>query len=201
MYSNYFDVVIIPPLNIREYAIQISQQIGGKGKGEFVLGRNRFIPHISLYHIPVKKRQITEFKKTLKKIISESKKGNLNLKNLKAPKEGSLWIEVNRPQWLVNLHQKIVEETLVFSDPEFNAKKVWGSTYNAIQKNLIHEYGSPYVGRYFQPHITLTILKDKESNWKKVVFQPKKFRVSSVSVYQLGPYHSCQKKIFTIRKS
>lgn len=201
MYKNYFDAVIIPSLEVREYAIQISQQAGEKGRGEFVLGRSRFIPHISLYHIPVKKRQVPALKKTLKKIISESKMGILELKKIKAPKEGSLWIEVSRPQWLVKLHQRVVNETLQFRDPQFNAGKVWGSHYNSFQKNLIKKYGSPYVGRYFQPHITLIVFKGEKGDWPKVTFHPKKFKVSSVSVYQLGPYHSCQRKVFTIGKS
>ncbi|NIT21391.1 MAG: DUF1045 domain-containing protein [Candidatus Aminicenantes bacterium] len=199
-YKNYFDVVITPPAPVKEYVIQISQKIAKQEDGEFVLGKTRFVPHISLFHIPIKKAQLPEIKQKIKKVLSDSRLGLLRLKKITVLKETLVWIQVSRPQWLVNLHCKIVQETMPFRDPDFDAMKAWSNQYNSSQKKLIKIYGSPYVGRFFIPHITLTVLNLKNANPGEIPFKPKKFRVSSISLYQLGPHHSCEKRIFTLKK-
>jgi len=196
--THYFDIVIVPPPLEKNYAIKLSREIGRGGKGEFVLGRSEFIPHISLYHIPVNQRKTKEFLSVLKRILIDGKLGILTLKRIKIPKEGSIWIEVTKPRWLEHLHQRVVKETSEFRDTKFDVREAWGKNYNFLQKKLIVKYGSPYVGRFFQPHITLTVLRDKNPIAKVIKFKQMRFKASSVSVYRLGPHHSCQKKLLSI---
>jgi len=197
-YTHYFDLVIVPPALEKNYAIKLSREIGGGGKGEFVLGRSQYIPHISLYHIPVNHRKIREIFSVLKRIVLGSKLGLLTLKRIKIPKEGSIWIEVSKPQWLEHLHQRIVRETSEFRDTKFDVLEAWGEHYNSQQRKLIVKYGSPYIGRFFQPHITLTVMREKNPMEKGIKFKQMRFKASSVSVYRIGPHHSCQKRLLSI---
>jgi hypothetical protein len=50
IWSDYFDVVILPPPAVRDQAIALSRQLKKYG-GRFVLGKTRFLPHISSAHI------------------------------------------------------------------------------------------------------------------------------------------------------
>src|SRR5262245_59901987 len=52
-WPNYFDVVILPSAAVRDHSIALSRKLQKYG-AKFVLGRRRYLPHISLYHIPVK---------------------------------------------------------------------------------------------------------------------------------------------------
>ena len=195
---NYFDIVIIPPPLEKNYAIKLSREIGGGGKGKFILGRSQYVPHISLYHIPVSNRKIKELHNVLKNILVATKLGILTLKKIKIPKEGSIWIEVSKPLWLEELHKRVVKGISGFRDTKFDVREVWGKNYNLLQEKMIVKYGSPYIGRFFQPHITLTVLRDKYSKEKGIKFKQMRFKTSTVSVYHVGLHHSCQKKLFSV---
>jgi hypothetical protein len=60
VWTNYFDIVILPPPPVRDYAIDLSARLKKYG-GRFVLGKRRYIPHVSLYHIPVRPENFPAF--------------------------------------------------------------------------------------------------------------------------------------------
>ena len=196
-YRNYYDIVIAPPPLEKNYAIRLSREIGGGGVGEFVLGKSHYIPHISLYHIKVAKGNIRKIHNSLKRILSDTKLGMLTLRRIKIHKEGFVWIEVSKPKWLEDLQQRVVKDTSEFRDTKFDVKGAWGGDYSVLQKELMIKHGSPYIGRFFHPHITLTVLRDNFMV-KGIKFKQMRFKASSVSIYHLGPFHSCQKKLLSV---
>lgn len=198
LFKNYYDVVIIPPVRLRNSAIRLSRQVADRYDGAFKLGNSRFVPHISLYHIAVEPRRLSEFRETLKRIVKGVPFRSLRIIGIKQIKEKSVWMEISRPRWLLNLHREILKETFKFQDPAFPARRVWMEYDSAAAKRNIKRYGSPYVDRLFQPHITLTVLEQKVPDLKNIKTKKESFQVHSVSVYQLGPHHTCHKKIFTV---
>src|ERR671922_9628 len=105
IWRNYFDVVILPPPAVRDHAIALSKELERYG-GKFVLGKRRFIPHISLYHIPIRPENFAAFSRTVQEIASRHHGGDLQLRSVGMP-----LLMTGKPKWLKQLHLNIVKQT------------------------------------------------------------------------------------------
>src|SRR5688500_18510297 len=78
LWPRYYDVVIIPPAPVQEHAIRLSRRLHRVG-GNWSLGTRAFIPHISLYHIPVRDADFDAFGEELESIVSGFRAGQLEI--------------------------------------------------------------------------------------------------------------------------
>src|SRR5689334_9164775 len=84
LWPGYYDVVIIPPVSVQRYAIDLSRRLHKLG-GKWSLGRNAFIPHVSLYHIPVGDHDWAPFLEALQVIAAEAPTGELETTGFNMP--------------------------------------------------------------------------------------------------------------------
>jgi 2'-5' RNA ligase len=198
IWRNYFDVVILPPKAIRDHAIELSRQLAQHG-GKFVLGKRRFLPHISLYHIPVQPENFAAFSETVEQVAARHPGGDLRLRSLEVP-----FLMTDKPKWLKQLHLDIVNQTSKFFDWKYGSATTWKLEY--VPPNLrtraqayLERFGSPLIDAAFRPHITLTTLETKPATKAValVAFEPMTFHVDEISICELGTSHSCQRKIAT----
>lgn len=199
IYKNYYDVVILPSKKANDYAIGLSSQLA-KYDSELILGRKKYLPHISLYHIPVKPDDFNEFIAELEKIAKGQKIKKLKLKELKPfwPHH-SVMLMTDKPQWLSSLSFNIIKRTLKYFDRGYGVEKLWHiENLSLAMRVQIKKYGTPLAGRYFMPHITLGVFSDREKmiqGYKTVKPKHMSFEVSRIFVCQLGEHHTCQKII------
>jgi 2'-5' RNA ligase len=168
--------VILPPPAVRDHAIELSNELKRYGS-KFVLGKRRFMPHISLYHIPVRPADFDAFSEVVAEVASRRRGGELRLSSIDMP-----LLLTTKPRWLTQLHLSIVKQTIKFFD----------SSSEHLPSNLrMRAQGA------FRPHITLTSFQDR-SVAKRIPspsFEKMSFHVDEVSVCELGPSHSCQRTI------
>src|SRR5262245_57171303 len=119
VWRGYYDIVIIPPASVQGYAIDLSRQLRRLG-GNWSLGRRRFIPHISLYHIPVQKADFDSFIAELRN-VARIPAGELKLTGFDMPV-----LTVSKPRWLANLHWNVVRRTSQYFDANYGAEETWG---------------------------------------------------------------------------
>ncbi len=197
IYKNYFDIVILPPKEIRDYAINLSKQLY-KHNSKWVLGKESFLPHISLFHIPVESKNFDNFVSELEKIVKGFKAGKLKINNLMLWKPHfAILLMTDRPEWIRKLYLKIIRRTLKHFDWDYEVEKIWhlSKPPKLMQKNL-KKYGTPMVGRYFIPHITLGMFrneKDLIEGFNKLKLKKYDFKPDSIYICELGKSHSCQK--------
>lgn len=198
IWRNYFDVVILPPRNVRDHAIALSKKLEKHG-GKFVLGNLRYIPHISLYHIPVRKNDFEEFREEVRKLSVSSKGGELKLSGIDMP-----LLMTSRPPWLKKLHRDVVKRTIKYFDWKYGAQDTWrmelfASNLKVRAKGYLENYGSPMIESLFNPHLTLTIFEDNAApkDIPPLKFEPMSFHVDNITICELGPSHSCQRIIET----
>jgi len=202
-YKGYYDVVILLPPAVRDEAIRLSRAVKRRTPASFVLGRRKFIPHISLYHVPIAARDFPTFRQVLERIISQSRLGTLAVQEIASRGGSSLWLGVTNPAWLKRLHRQVLNEIALLRNRRFNASRTWGGGYSERRRELIQRYGAPSVGRFFRPHITITSLRDDRDAprvLKALRVRPQSFGVTSISVCELGSHHTCHRIVFTIRK-
>lgn len=203
IHKNYFDIVILPTKEIRDYSIALSKQLHKHGS-DWTLGRKSFLPHVSLYHILIRKDDFRDFIVELKKTIKGFRMGRLKVRDLMSLKsDRSVLLMTDKPEWLKNLHLKIIRKTLKYFDWDYGVERLWHINHwpKAMQKN-IKQYGTPMVGRHFIPHITLGVLnseKDADRTFNKLKLRKYNFKPISIYVCKLGKNHTCQKVVEEIR--
>src|SRR5215203_7546480 len=159
LWPGYYDVVVLPPSPVREQSLELSKRLHRMG-GEWRLGKRDFLPHISLYHIPVQDRLVEPFLSELQKIANTTHWGRLEMTGFDMPV-----IMVSKPDWFSDLHQRILRRTVRFVNWEYKPKKSWcldrfSGRRLAFAKTYLQRYGTPMVGMNFRPHITLSSFKN-----------------------------------------
>jgi len=198
LWPNYYDVVVLPPAEVQDHAITLSRQLE-RYNSKFVLGTARYIPHISLYHIPVRAEQFDAFSREVGNVAENSAGGTLRLVSLEMPV-----LMTDKPDWLSRLHEAIVARTCRFLDRDYGAEATWNVDYLpaalvAPAARYLKEFGSPLINEVFRPHITLTSFEDKSITQQipPLDFTGFSFEVDAIAVCELGPSHSCQRIVAT----
>src|SRR3954470_824549 len=119
VWPGYYDVVILPPAPVRDHAIQLSQKLYRMG-GLWRLGKRAFLPHVSLYHIPVRDEEFEPFLNELQLIVNSTRWGSLETTAFDMPV-----MMVSKPEWLRKLHHRIVRRTVRFLNRKYAVEKTW----------------------------------------------------------------------------
>jgi 2'-5' RNA ligase len=194
IWKNYYDVVILLPKEISDYAIKLSKERAKYGT-RWILGRNSFIPHISLYHIAVKPKNfpafITEIKNTVKGFLPGYLKTTVISENT---------LDFDKPEWIKKLYLKIIYRTVKHFDWDYGTNNLWRfpNGRNKTEASFIKKYGTPLVSKNFKPHVTITRYKDKPPEIKNKKAKKFKFRPKEIYICELGPSHSCQRIVHKI---
>lgn len=197
IWENYYDVVILPSKEVSDYAIKLSSQLHKYGT-LWVLGKKSFIPHISLYQIPVKPKDFNDFVNELETIAKGFRAGKLRVEKLKLWKpHRSVCMYTDKPEWIKKLYLKIIKKTLKYFAWNYGLEETWNVAKQSklLTKNF-KKYGTPMFGRYFMPHITLGVFRDDKDIIKafsELRLKKYTFEVKSIFVCELGENHSCQR--------
>jgi hypothetical protein len=194
VWKNYFDVVILPPPDVRDYSIDLSARLQNYG-GKFVLCKHRYIPHISLYHIPVRPEKFEAFSREIQKISGAFAGGELNLRSIELP-----LLMTDKPKWITRLYLDVINKTKKYFDWSYGAEDTWKmgllpANLRSRAQGYLKTFGTPLMGAAFRPHITLTGFEDISVVRKipPMTFKPMSFDVDAIHICELGPFHSCQR--------
>jgi len=203
MTGDYHDVVILPPAALRGYAISVSRRIAQRFGSPLILDEQRARPHISLYHIAAPRSLAQEFKEALAKVSRQTAPGMLEVTGVHIYRDfGSIAIEISKPEWLRRLYLKIIHQINPLRDAGFDHERAWDAErLSPGERRFIARYGTPLVGRYFIPHITVTALKDRsqlEAAAAMVKPPRTQFKVESLHVCLQGPHHTCRQVLYEI---
>ncbi|MEK7644604.1 MAG: hypothetical protein AAB390_04865 [Patescibacteria group bacterium] len=196
-WKNYFDIVILPPEEVSEYAIGLSKKLG-RFETKWALGKRSFIPHISLYHIAVMPKNYATFIAEIERTVENFSSGYLRTTVI----EPNL-LMFDKPKWIKELYLNIIKNTLKYYDWDYGTDAHWPLNHfpKKMRKNgkrFMEKYGTPMVGTNFRPHITLTDFITQPPGLKTNNAKSFKFRPRFIYVCELGPSHSCQRIVTKI---
>jgi 2'-5' RNA ligase len=191
-WPGYYDIVILPPPPVRKLAISLSRELRRSG-GRWSLGTREFLPHISLYHIPVLHRDLDAFLIDLQALVETASFGDLETAEFDMPV-----LLVSKPDWLRSLQGRVVHRTLKFFNWKYGAERKWSLDRFSgrrlkFARYYLKKFGSPMMGMNFRPHITLSSFKGAEPADIHFDIQRMRFPVDRLYVCELGPSHSCQR--------
>lgn len=192
IWKNYFDIVILPSEEISDYAIKLSRELAQYGT-KWTLGKQSYIPHISLYHIAVKPKKFYAFVSEIQNTIRNFSPGYLKT----TVTEPNL-LMFDKPAWIQKLYLKIIKNTLKYSDLDYRTDDYWSLSHfpkrmRRVGARFIKKYGTPMVGPNFRPHVTLASFSGNAPKLKIKKTKDFRFKPDHIYVCELGPSHSCQR--------
>jgi len=166
--------------------------------GKWVLGKRKFIPHISLYHIPVNPVDFPAFTAAIADVLKRSNPGRLQTTSIR-----SNLLMLDKPEWIRKLYMRIIKQTLPYFDWNY-PRELWrldGSNRINSKHQYYAKYGTPMAGINFEQHITLTVFKEDIDRCEvpELKFEHHEFAVERIAICELGPSHSCQRIVQQIR--
>ena len=194
--SECLDVVILPSAGIAREAIAASRLLARRFGSPLLLGQVGALPHISLYHIAVSKENVSDFRQRVGEIAARTQAGELQVIGIHLYREfGSIAIAMSKPRWLQRLYLRIIHETNELRDLRFDNDRAW--RYERLspgQRAWTDRYGTPLVGRFFTPHITIGVIPDRDQlQAASALISPtrRSFKVSELAICEQGPHHTC----------
>jgi len=186
------DVVLLPDDAMTEQAIAISARLYEKERGAFKLGREDYLPHVTLAMGVLDEGGVEKAGEMLKKIAVETKPLSLKAEKLEALVSlvgGFVFcIEVGKSPELKNIHQKVAESFIPFltfdSSPDIFVEP---ATIQEGTMRFIKNFPKKFDWNEYHPHITIGRGSAEEA------FTPSNFSTPTLALCQLGQFCTCRK--------
>lgn len=113
-------------------------------------------PHLNLYDLSVPRGNLELIIRKVREISESQKSFEVGIKKVNYFPFGLFFLEINKNDALDGLHKRVIEEIAKLKgeciDEDYLAPH---RKYSEKQKELLIQYGNPYVLDQFQPHITI----------------------------------------------
>jgi len=150
------NIVLLPPKELSEKIGRFVRKLSKIYKLQMAVDNKKLLPHISLLHIKTLPSRLSAIIETIKAI---SQKHQAKPIKLAKPKIGSDYFASNLAQskTLMALHKEVVLKIHQFKT---GFSSVGNRKGKRLERLYIKKYGAGNILKYFQPHITLGIVKN-----------------------------------------
>lgn len=195
-----YDIVVIPPKDIAEQAIEMSRALE-RFDSFFVLDDETFHPHISLYHVPFDEATLETVTGVVGEIAAATQSFFLKQETY-YPDQG-VWVGVRyvADKAILDLHTAVIEATkgyrVVEDDARYKAR--WADLSPGQRKNIEDSGWQDAFTAYF-PHISFTKLKQPRRD--VLAHLPQRdfsFLADHIGLYELGADGTCTKLVADFR--
>ena len=198
------NTAFIPPKEISEKAIELSKAISSSAEAYFVLDGINFYPHITIYPPEYPEGSITEVLEAVEKTSGSLNSLKFKFKNIDSG-QGYLGVAFEHSEEIQQTHEKIVSALNPLREGRVRDKYVeYYMEFNSGQLQNIEKYGYPGAMDLYNPHLTITRLKD-ENKAKEILSTIKwdipEFTINKIGVYKMGEHGTCRElvKEFNLR--
>ncbi|MBU0597739.1 2'-5' RNA ligase family protein [Patescibacteria group bacterium] len=181
------DIVLLPPKEIWEWAVQLSKEIGSNSeRAEFL--DNTHLPHITLVQAYVKQDDSEKINHTIEEILKHFSTLSLIVEEIIS--EGS-WVafRINKTEELMKLHINLVDAIQEYEQDLSRDAFILdsGEKVTDFAVNWVNNFRKNVSYNNFIPHITLG------KNYEPEQMKPKNFTVDRLAVCHLGNHCTCRK--------
>ena len=198
------NTVFIPPEEVSEKAIELSKVIGNQADTYFILDGINFYPHITIYPPEYPEENISKVLEVVEKTSGSLNSLKFKFKNIDSG-QGYLGVAFEHSEEIQQTHEKIVSALNPLREGRVRDKYVeYYMEFNSGQLQNIEKYGYPGAMDLYNPHLTITRLKD-ENEAKEILSTIKwdilEFMVNKIGVYKMGEHGTCRElvKEFNLR--
>ncbi len=198
------NICILPSNDITNLTIKLSQQLSKNYSTEFVLNQKDCIPHLSLYHVGIPKKNYTIIISKFEKLIKSLKSFHIDIGGYKNLDTFLFW-SIKKTEVLINFQNQIIKKVNPIREGmQRMSIDEWKNDLSLSDDQLINvkKFGYPMVEKCFDPHITITRFKDIKDTMsviKSLDTETKRMRVEKVSIGLIGPHGTLPKILNTFK--
>lgn len=184
------DVVILPPPDIADLAIELNRKLVDTTLGKIMLGKNECYPHISLAMGFMDINKLQAVKSTLSKISKRFDPLFLVSKKF-YNRRGASVLAIEKTPEIQKLHETTMEQLTPYVK-----YKGSGNAFNKIWKDdlsYIYNFKDLFSFERYDPHITLGFGKLKNVKFSL------KFAGDEFALCHLGPHYTCTKILWSTK--
>ncbi|HEU4914250.1 MAG TPA: 2'-5' RNA ligase family protein [Candidatus Saccharimonadales bacterium] len=193
------DVVLLPPKEVASKAISISRKLAEtSGNRTVVLGKQDYLPHVSLCMGVVKEEDLPKVNEALSDIASQTAALQLAIDGIKAHDiptgEKLAVLEFADTASLQSLHETIMQRLRPFLTYDDMDSSMFVSSPEAapVSMKWVRDFDTLYHNpEQFYPHLTSGFGTHSDFSF------PISFEANTLAVCQLGNYCTCRKKLAT----
>ncbi|MBI2444052.1 MAG: 2'-5' RNA ligase family protein [Candidatus Magasanikbacteria bacterium] len=190
------DVVLLPPKEIRDKCIQISQEFAGRQKRPFSLNVKDNLPHLSLFMCVLAEKDMPKARQVLGEVAEQFKSVLITLTDLRSVMVGSgrmFQFKAKKTAALQKLHEKIIAQLRPFTHqratPAVYFKKR-GEYFDPITPRWLQNFLQAASFKKFDPHLTL------RTSFAKTDKLPVRFKANTLAICHQGDRSTCRKILY-----
>ncbi len=193
------NVAFVIPEDVAKVAMELSKEISEKEDAYFVLDGVEYFPHITNYSIEIPEKNLEKLIEAVEKLAKEFSSVEFIFDNNIMADTGWIAPYFERTQQLKDIHEGFIGALNILRENHIREKFMNSDEFssNEEQGNIV-KFGHPWVMGLYEPHLTITRLKDnniaekvaKELNW--II---KKFQVDAIGIFISGEHGTCIKLI------
>lgn len=186
------DVVLIPPDDIIQYAVDINKTFPETRAENYVLDAETCIPHVTLLMGLITREQVSEVGRKLGELAKKFSAPALTITHVKssARPDGKVLsgLEIEKTPELQKLHETICDEMASIFTYEGVTKEMFFTPppMNEVPMSWVRGFAKTSVREKYKPHITLGVGGPKQE------VTPVQFTASKLALCHLGNYCTCR---------
>lgn len=193
-----------PPKEVSEKAIELSRAISNKVESYFVLDGIQFHPHITIYPPEYPEENIVKVLETVERITKSIKPIKFKYAGLDA-NQGYIGVNFKPSPDIQETHELIVSGLNALREGRIREKYNDSQMeFTSSQLENVKRYGHPDTMDLYNPHLTITRLKDEneaEEILSTIKWNIPRFIIDKIGVYKTGEHGTCREllKEFTLK--
>ena len=193
------DVVLLPPNDVIDKIIAINEQAATKNLSWGSLGKDDFLPHLSLAMGCVEHDSLETVKSVVEAVASKFAPMTIELFELyyaEMPNDAKMYClrAKNIPE-LQQLHENLINELQQHFSYDCTKESLFSKPGEDVKEpDYINKFYSSYSFEAFDPHVTLRI---KEEVGKDAL--PITFTANEVAACHVGIMTTCRKNLFEVQ--
>jgi 2'-5' RNA ligase len=184
------DIAILPPPSVSLLAIELSATLPQEWSQGLLLGRDDYLPHITLLQQFVSVDAMSAFLDCVGEVAQRQRAITLRVTG-GGMGSSSVWMSIERTPALVDLHSSVLDAALSFDRVTGDASSFVGTDARDRDVQWVMGYRTSSSGPSFQPHITLG------HAIRPPAIAPVDFEATTVAACHLGRFCSCRRVLRT----
>ncbi len=199
MATKAYDIALLPEPALAAKAIRSSQELAPMGT-EFTLGQEQYVPHVSLYMLPIKSSDLPAVCDKLAALAAQTPQIALEAKDY-FQNNGYIGMDYPRTAQIDELQQAVLQAANPHRDGLRQESEAYLQTATGQTQKNLEAFGYESVGELFIPHLTFT----RFSNHLPIPLEDMGAATAfsgtfiSLAIYELGPEGTCLHKIAEFR--
>ncbi len=192
------NTAFIPPREVSEKAIELGRAIGNLAETYFALDGVNFYPHVTIYPPEYPEGKVSEVLGAVEQIAKSISPARFKYRRIDSL-QGYVGISFENTLEIKAIHQQIVEALNPLREGHIREKySEYQMHFTDVQLENIEEYGYPDAMSLYDPHLTITRLKD-ESRTEEIIstinWNISEFTINKIGVYKSGEHGTCKELI------